>query len=122
MNLRRIPILFVALALLFGCESHKGRDVPPQLLGKWRTADEKYANLYLEISKTQLIFPTVEGVADNYAIQGVEATAAAGATLYTVHLRRDAHDFEIGFFYDENNGGQIKFRNQLRIVWSKAVK
>ena len=56
------------LVVISGCDSPKPLLVPPELLGTWRTTDERYEGLFFRIDPMTFAFSTVEGNIENYSI------------------------------------------------------
>lgn len=107
---------------MFGVQCQKWFTVPEELIGVWVTKDPRYFNFPFEIKKNTVIFEQGLGYLDFdvYPIAGVKKTELEGQTLYIIYYTLPSgKKFEFSFYYSAANGGEIRFKNQPEMVWSK---
>ena len=117
-----ILILLVTLAMTFGVQCQRMFAVPEELIGVWVTKDPNYLDRPFEIKKNTLIFEQGLGYLDFdvYPILGVKKTESEGQTLYTIYYTiPSGKKFEFSFYYSPANGGEIRFKNQPKMLWTK---
>jgi len=114
--------LFVTFALLSGVQCHNLSEVPEELIGVWVTKNPDYSDRPFEIKKNTVIFEQGLGYLDFdvFPIAGVKKTELEGRTLYIIYyIIATGKEFEFSFFYSAANGGEIRFKNQPGMVWTK---
>jgi len=114
--------LLVTFALMFGVQCQKWFTVPEELIGVWVTKDPRYFNFPFEIKKNTVIFEQGLGYLDFdvYPIAGVKKTELEGQTLYIIYYTLPSgKKFEFSFYYSAANGGEIRFKNQPEMLWTK---
>jgi len=122
MRSRTILILVVTIAVMFGVQCQQMLPVPEELIGVWVTKDPNYLDRPFEIKKNTVIFEQGLGYLDFdvYPIVGVKKTEAEGQTLYIIYYTiPSGKKFEFSFYYSAANGGEIRFKNQPQMVWTK---
>jgi hypothetical protein len=122
MRPRIILILLVTLAMTFGVQCERMFAVPEELIGVWVTKDPNYQDRPFEIKKNTVIFEQGLGYLDFdvYPILGVKKTESEGQTLYIIYYTiPSGKKFEFSFYYSAANGGEIRFKNQPEMVWTK---
>jgi len=122
MRPRTIVLLFVTSALMFGAQCQEWFTVPEELIGVWVTKDPNYVDRPFEIKKNTVIFEQGLGYLDFdvYPIAGVKKTESEGQTLYIIYYTiPSGKKFEFSFFYSAANGGEIRFKNQPEMLWTK---
>ena len=122
MRARTFLVLLVTFALMFGVQCQKQFAVPEELIGVWVTKDPRYSNYPFEIKKNTVIFEQGLGYLDFdvYPIAGVQKTELEGQTLYIIYYTlTSGKEFEFSFYYSAANGGEIRFKNQPEMLWTK---
>ena len=122
MRPRTFLLLFVTFALLSGVQCHNLSEVPEELIGVWVTKNPDYSDRPFEIKKNTVIFEQGLGYLDFdvFPIAGVKKTELEGRTLYIIYYTiATGKEFEFSFFYSAANGGEIRFKNQPGMVWTK---
>ena len=122
MRPRIFLVLLVIFAVVCGVQCQKRFTVPEELIGIWVTKDPRYLNTPFEIKKDTVIFEQGLGYLDFdvYPIAGVKKTESDGRTLYIIYYTLPSGKiFEFSFYYSAANGGQIRFKNQQEMVWTK---
>lgn len=118
----RVKIL-ICLVLLFGLQCGKSTAIPEYLIGVWKTTATPYADRFFEIKTDQVIFGAVEGASDAYPIKKIkiEESAEAEGTLITVlYTTIEGKEYKFSFYYDPENRGTIRFKNQKEMAWMRA--
>ena len=122
--LKRVALLLVLGIIMNALTScHFGADerVPTFLLGKWRTDAPRYKGLNFEITDNNLIFTTVEGSLKTYAISGVERSVKGDTISAVFYGQQNDVRINVGVFYEPANGGQLRLRNQLNVIWRRVA-
>ena len=118
-----ILVASVILVFLSGCGSERTKTVPDELVGVWQTRAAKYADRFLELTKTTISFGT--GGEDFYTrtVVAVEKTREDGDTLYTVYYTdAEGGEYKFAFYYEPTSGGVIRYKNQKSILWTKQKR
>jgi len=117
-----ILVASVLLAFLSGCGPERTKTVPDELVGVWRTTAAKYADRFLELTKTTISFGT--GGEDFYTrtVVAVEKTREDGNVLYTVYYTDAEAEYKFAFYYEPASGGVIRHKNQKSIAWTKQKR
>jgi hypothetical protein len=122
MRPRTFLVLFVTFALVFAVQCQKQFAVPEELIGVWVTKDPNYSDRPFEIKKDTVIFEQGLGYLDFdvYPIAGVKKTESEGQTLYIIYYTiPSGKKFEFSFYYSAAKGGEIRFKNQPEMLWTK---
>ena len=122
MRPRIILISLVTFAMTVGVQCERMFAVPEELIGVWVTKDPNYQDRPFEIKKNTVIFEQGLGYLDFdvYPIVGVKKTESEGQTLYIIYYTiPSGKKFEFSFYYSAANGGEIRFKNQPEMVWTK---
>ncbi len=121
MTPRRLSVLVTILMLLLGCQSRKSTTVPDELVGVWKTLNTQYADRFLWITNTSIIFGTGDGQIAFYPIVAVEQAREGEALLYTIlYLNEARQQYRFLFYFEPSNGGVIRWKNKRDIEWAKA--
>jgi hypothetical protein len=114
--------LLVAIAAIAGCQLSSERRVPPYLLGKWETDAPRYKGLNFEITNNYLIFTTAAGTLNTFSIAGFDRSVQ-GDTIQTVFYgQQNDMEVNVAVFYEPANGGQLRLKNHLDIVWRRVAE
>jgi hypothetical protein len=122
MKLKWIVILaFILVALsLFMFFPKKNKDVPENLIGKWRTSEPRYQDRFFEITKETLIYGLGGDQTDVYFISSMEESLEGNNRLYTINYENaDGLKFTQSFYYHPENGGSIQLKHQEHIKWKR---
>ena len=109
---------------MFGVQCQERFTVPEELLGVWVTKDPNYSDRPFEIKKNTVVFEQGLGYLDFdvYPIAGVKKTESEGQTLYIIYYTiASGKKFEFSFYFSTANGGEIRFKNQPEMVWTKKT-
>lgn len=119
MRRTNIVIAVAILAGLIGCGRERTKTVPDELVGVWKTAAPKYADRFLELTRTTISFGT--GGQDFYTrtIVAVEKRRQDDNTLYTVFYVDSEGEYKFSFHYEPVSGGVIRYKNQKSIAWTR---
>jgi hypothetical protein len=117
-----ICIVLAILAGTGGMQCQKHYAAPEKLIGVWVTDNPVYHDHPFEIKKKSVIFEQGQGYFDFhvYPIAGVKKTKTEEGVLYTIYYTiPSGRNFEFAFYYTAANGGEIRFKNQPEMVWTK---
>ena len=116
-------ILFIfIMTIFFGFQCGKDRNAPDHLIGVWGTSDPTYADRTFEISRNELIFQTGEKTFDTYSIKSIEMEKIPGTEkiLYTInYVNKEGLKYKFSFYYNPAGQGEIRYKNQKEISWTK---
>jgi hypothetical protein len=112
----------IFLIIILGCESKKIAAVPENFIGVWGTSDPTYADRTFEITRYEVIFQTGESTFNTYSIKRIEMEKTPGEEggLYTInYMNKEGLKYEFSFYYNPAGQGEIRYKNQRQIVWTK---
>jgi hypothetical protein len=120
---RILLVIFILFVIPFsGFQCGKGPTVPDNLIGVWETTDPMYADRTFEITRNEVIFQTGEQTFNPYTIKKIEMEKAPGkqTLLYTFHyMNQKGLQYKFSFYYDPAGQGEIRYKNQSQILWTK---
>ena len=122
---RALVGVLILFLITLGCKSNKIPAVPENIIGVWGTSNPDYADRTFEITKTEVIFQTGEGTFDNYPIKSIEMEKPPGAAqnLYTInYTNKEGTKYKFLFYYNPAGQGEIRYKNQSQIVWTKVAQ
>jgi len=114
--------LLIFLIIILGCKSKKIAAVPENLIGVWGTSDPTYADRTFEITRSEVIFQTGENAFNTYSIKSIEMEKVPGEenNLYTInYVDKEGGKFKFFFYYSPAGQGEIRYKNQRQIAWTK---
>jgi hypothetical protein len=106
----------------------RNNEVPPYLIGVWRSSTPGYEDRYFQFAPRNLIFGTggIEG--ESYMIAEVQSSPvdegaqgdAGKRMLFTIrYMKTDKLEYELSFFYDPAPAELITFKHQEKLTWRK---
>jgi len=111
-------ILIAAAHFLTGCS--RNTDVPPELIGVWKTEAPKYADRYLAFDEYYVTLGLGAGGEESYLIHNIESRKQDAGTSYTFYYEdKDGEEWTLVFYYEPTNGGLIILNNSSN-VWKKT--
>lgn len=122
-----IPFLLILLAIMM-YSPPLNNEVPPYLIGTWRSSTPGYEDRFLLFTQHSVVFGTGGYSGDVYGIyeiktDPVEDGASAGSSkreLFSIQYRgMDKLQSDLLFYYDPPPAGTITFKNQERLTWKK---
>ncbi len=120
---RALVGLLIFLIIILGCESKKIARVPDNLIGVWGTSDPTYADRTFEITRNEIIFQTGENTFDTYSIKSIEMEKGFPGVendLYTInYINKEGLKYKFSFYYNPAGQGEIRYKNQRQIAWTK---
>lgn len=115
-----ILVASVILVFLSGCGPERTKTVPDELVGIWKTSVPKYADAYIELSRTTITFGAGEAGSYVRTVSSVEKVREGGNTLYTVfYVDAQGVEYKLAFYYEPGNGGMMRWKNQRSIAWAR---
>jgi len=120
MNVRKIPVVFLLLLAVVGCGPESSKTVPEDLIGVWKTSAPKYADTFIELTRTTITFGAGEKGMHLRSVVKVTKVREEGGLLYTIfYTDPDGQEYTFAFYYDPADGG-LRWKNQRTIAWMKA--
>jgi len=122
MRSKTIFIMWLTLLVIFAAQCQKEYGVPDELIGIWVTDDPDYSDRPFEIKRDTVIFELGLGYFDFdvFPIANVEKIDSEERILYTIYyLIPSGIEFQFSFYYTPTNGGEIRFKNQPEMRWTK---
>jgi hypothetical protein len=114
-----IAAIFLIAMAAWMWRTSPSKELPDELLGEWHTVNPIYADRTFELDQICITFTTGEGTISVGFIKDVKEIPDGNRTLYTVSYTVDGVPNEVSFFYDPNNGKNLWFKNQEKVVWKK---
>ena len=116
----RIVLAIALFATIIGCQSQTSNTVPEKLLGVWKTSHSKYADRFIEIKKDVIIFGTGGESIELHALADISESREGKLFFYAIsHINHHGQRYTFAFYYDPDDGGTMRFKNQRRIIWTK---
>lgn len=113
-------IVFGLLLALAGCGPESTKTVPDSLIGVWKTSAPKYADTFIELTRTTIAFGAGDKGTHLRSVVKVTKERDAGGILYTVfYTDPDGQEYKFAFYYDPADG-MLRWKNQRTIAWMKA--
>jgi hypothetical protein len=110
-------------AVIAGCQSQEPVIVPGELVGVWRTFNEKYEDRYFEFRAETLVVGMGGGQSVTHAIRAIAVDL--DQDLYRVSYRNsdeDNDDETFSFYFTKRSeGGVIRFEHQPNIAWRRKA-
>ena len=110
-------LLFLAAGLV-GC-AEPSTPLPPDVLGRWETAEARYADRFFELQSEIVRFGTGGNASEVYSISHVTAEPHPRGELYRVTYLVDGGEVLFAFHHDAV-AGVIRLENQPSFEWAKA--
>ena len=106
----------------------RANDVPPYLVGLWRTDTPGYEDRYLQFTPRNVIFGTGGYEGESYIVAEVEVSpvdegpqgGAGGRSLLTFrYMKADKLEYSLSFYYEPKPTETITFKNQETLKWTR---
>jgi hypothetical protein len=117
-------LLLSLLAAATGCNRLELRAVPAQMVGEWRTDQPRYQGRFIRLESNRVTFG-LAGLAPDKAemVEKIIATPKDNPTDYNVQLKaQDGTDDSIILQFAPENGGELRLKNQPRMVWTRKIE
>ena len=118
-NLRTI-LGFCLFSTVFGCQSGTTAS-PDHLVGVWKTTASEYTGRFLALAKEDITFGTGEDTSVSYPITNVAEEREGAYILYTISYFDAGQEARLSFYYNSDDGGQITFKSQPHLRWTKDM-
>jgi hypothetical protein len=122
MILKGLLLLVGALLVSWGCEEGQTTIISDDMVGVWKTSDQKYEDRFIELKKEVVILGQGDGNESVQPIQKVTMIRQNGKELYTVHYLDDNGDKDSISFYYDPVGGILRLKHQSNIEWTKGTE
>jgi len=120
MTFRTIPVAVVLVLVLAGCGPESTKTVPGDLVGIWKTSAPKYADTFIELTRTTITFGSGEKGTHLRSVVKVTKERDEAGTLYTVfYTDSGGQEYRFAFYHDPADGA-LRWKNQRTIAWVKA--
>ena len=120
MTFRTIPVAVVLVLVLAGCGPESTKTVPADLTGVWKTSAPKYADTFIELTRTTITFGAGEKGTHLRSVVKVTKERDEAGTLYTVfYTDPGGQEYKFAFYHDPADG-VLRWKNQRTIAWVKA--
>ena len=120
MTFRTIPVAVVLVLVLAGCGPESTKTVPGDLVGIWKTSAPKYADTFIELTRSTITFGAGEKGTHLRSVVKVTKERDEAGTLYTVfYTDPGGQEYKFAFYHDPADG-VLRWKNQRTIAWVKA--
>ncbi len=121
------PILLLLTLFLLACNRQKApTTLPVQMAGEWRTDEARYHGRFIRLETSRVTFGLGSEAPDKTETVEDVVTPKESPMDYNVRLKTDDGSPDmIMLQFTPANGGELRFKNQPRIVWKRkndAVK
>jgi hypothetical protein len=113
--------VLIVFTLFFGWHCGYEKYPPNELVGVWKTSDQKYVDRFFVIDLDTITFGTGEKNFEIYSIKKLKKKVSPkeGGILYTIYYEEGGAVYTFAFFYTPAKGGTISLKNQRGIIWTK---
>ncbi len=118
MKTRIVAVLVGFLLLFIGCSGDTGSQVPDELIGSWRTNEEKYSDSYFEIQKDTLKFGSGEDFVSPHSITKIVLQNRGPNLNCVIFYNSEGNAYEWSLVYNSIDD-TIHFNNQPDIKWKR---
>ena len=94
-------------------------EIPPDLIGVWRTGAPSYADRPFQVTDSTLVLHTGGSDSTVNAITGVRSRRAAEGAEYTIEYQVEGEAFLFSFTLTGGADPVIRFKNQPHMEWRK---
>jgi len=122
MRLKRGLVALTLLILFFGCQRGGFTTIPNELIGVWKTWAPKYAKCSMEITNYTITFLDGDEHININTIKDVkkEKTSYENRILYTIYyVNQEGDEYKCSLYYDPAHNGELRFKNEQEIMWTK---
>ncbi len=126
--IKPLPFLVVTIcllmALVFIVKGKAPQQLPPDILGRWYSADPRYQDCSISFSTDSLIIGGADGNFYHYTLRSVreEAEGNSKRRLYTLlSTDHEGVGLEFRLSYDAE-AGNLSYANQRDVVWRKRLQ
>lgn len=121
MKTAKIVMLLIIVVFMLGCHYGGTNEVPPELMGSWKSSNPRYADRLLRFTAGEIHFGIGKGLVDKYVITKVKTSEMGHQTTkYVIHYQnQDEDDSVFSFTYNSAHSGSIMIAHQEGI-WRKA--
>ena len=124
-NWKKKWIIVVIISLIFTAiilpEFWKNPNLPQKLHGVWENSDPNYTDRYFLLDTNALGFGTGDGKVDWYEIVDVDEKIEKNTISFTIEYQKpNSALLKKTLYYDPENGGVIRFKNQSGINWFRV--
>ena len=106
----------------------RDNEVPPYLVGIWRTDAPGYEDRYLQFAPRNVVFGTGGYEGESYIVAEVQISpvdtdpqgGAGGRSLFTFrYMKADKLEYNLSFYYEPKPAETITFKNQETLKWTR---
>ena len=121
MKYRIFLTILLVFAIFLGWHCGYEKSAPNEIVGVWKTSDQRYVDRFITIDTYTIRFGIGEGKVNIYTINKVKKTSEEGGTLYTIYYENgEGVWYKFAFYYSPENGGTMRKKNQKQIIWKKS--
>ncbi len=117
-DFRLAGLVLVFGLLASGCAT-PSEELPAEVLGRWATAEPRYADRFFEIQPEILRFGTGGNSSEVYSIRRIDTEPHPRGRLFRLTYLVDGEDMQFAFHYDAATS-TIRLYNQSGFEWIKA--
>jgi len=116
----RVSVLVFVWTLAFlasGCAEEFS--MPEELIGTYRTSEQRYAGRSLELTSLEVVFGLGEAGTSRHVIKSLSREEDRGRTLYTLAYAGHGGADRMIFYHDDARHGEIVLQNLPTVVWTR---
>lgn len=119
---RHALLLVPLVIMLAGCKAPMVKTLPAEIVGRWTTGEPQYRSRSMTLEPEQITFG-LGGLAPDKVeqVETVRMAQKQGEIEYLINLKaadQTPDSFVVRF--RPENGGELRLRNQSKVVWTRA--
>lgn len=114
-----LAILSVLVVISVFYVTRRSSNVPPELIGVWKTTSPEYTDRFLEIQEVTISFGTGDAKELTGFIKDIQAIPENDRIMYTITYSSNGQDQKVSFSFAPNEHNTLRFKNQENVVWSR---
>lgn len=109
-------LMLAACMLTVGCDQ-AATALPPEVLGRWRTQEPRYADRFVELSEDTIRIGTGGTMATSHPIRAVRSEPHPSGTLYTIEYGNEGNEATFAFYFEAAQR-VLRLRSRPGFAWS----
>ena len=121
----RTAVLAICLVATGACRLDGAEVIrmPEGLIGTWQTDSPDYAGRFFTLSADEfslLLIGTGTSTPERYHIASVTRIRDKYGMLHTIeYADAEGTDYHMGLYYDPEDGGRLRLKNQRNMIWRR---
>lgn len=114
-----LVVALVVLAITAGLFQRRG-DLPPELMGRWRTADARYADRAMELTRNEIRFYQGGALISSHRLTRIRERQEGDVRSVLLIYEDGGGPIEFRLQLGGSQNPVVRFQNQPEMVWYKV--